>query len=300
MRVLVTGGAGFIGSHLVTLLVEKGLEVVVFDSLVTGKRERIPAGVLFIQGDIRDIDTLSTALEGVTHVAHLAALISVGESMADPLATHAVNVTGMENLLECARRRGLKRVAYASSASVYGDEASLPKKESSPLAPQSPYALSKAINEMQAGMYERTFGLATVGLRIFNVYGPGQSGDHPYASVIPRWIEAMRAGKAITMNGDGSVTRDFVHVRDVVEAMYQALTTEATGVFNIASGKETSLTDLAGILAGIHPKGFEITHRPFREGDVLRSVADISAARRILTFEPMVTLNEGIKELFTL
>ncbi|MDD2657871.1 MAG: NAD-dependent epimerase/dehydratase family protein, partial [Candidatus Pacebacteria bacterium] len=267
MRILVTGGAGFIGSHLVALLASKGIEVRVLDSLVSGKRERVPAGVDFIQGDIRDRDALMAAMKDVTQVVHLAALVSVAESMADPLSTHEVNVTGTEHVLQAMRGAGVKRIVYASSAAVYGDEPSLPKRESSPLQPQSPYALSKVINEAQAGMYERAFGLSPVGLRFFNVYGPGQAGNHPYASVIPRWIEAVRAGRPVTVYGDGSQTRDFVHVRDVAQAIYLALVSNATGVFNIASGEEVSLTELAQIMCeSIHTK-----HEPSPPGDILRS-----------------------------
>lgn len=298
MKVLVTGGAGFIGSHLVALLVREGVDVRVFDSLISGKKEHVPEAAEFIKGDVRDRVVLASALEGVTHVVHLAALVSVAESMTDPLAFHDVNVTGTENVLAAMRTAGISRIVYATSAAVYGDEPSLPKSESSPLAPLSPYALSKALNEMQAGLYGRAFGLSPIGLRFFNVYGPGQAGNHPYASVIPRWVEAARAGRAITVYGDGSQTRDFVHVRDVAEALYRALTKEATGIFNIASGEETSLQELQRIIAGSR-EGVAVKNESPRAGDILRSVADISAARRILEFAPSVSLEEGVKELLT-
>lgn len=299
MKILVTGGAGFIGSHFVDLLAKKGIDVCVFDSLISGKAERIPSDVSFMQGDIRDKEALVVAMQNVTHVVHLAALVSVAESMADPLETHAVNVTGTEHVLDAMRTAGVKRIVYASSAAVYGDESSLPKREDSPLRPQSPYALSKVLNETQSGVYERIFGLSTIGLRFFNVYGPRQLGNHPYASVIPRWIEAIRGGKAVTIYGDGSQTRDFVHVRDVALALYNALVAEATGVLNIASGAETSLQELQQNIAEIHTGGFEVRNEPSREGDILRSVADISAARRALNFTPSVGLHEGISELLT-
>ena len=297
MKVLVTGGAGFIGSHVVKLLLDEGAEVRVFDSLISGKRERVPETAEFITGDIRDKSALASACEGVTHVVHLAALVSVAESMADPISFHDVNVTGFENVLEAMRAANVSRIVYASSAAVYGDEPELPKRESSPLAPQSPYALSKAVNEMQASLYERVFGLAPVGLRFFNVYGLGQRGNHPYASVIPRWIEALRARRDIALNGDGSQTRDFVHVVDVSRAIYLALSTNTNGIFNIASGKETSLTELLRLIADIHPQSFGVVRNPPRAGDIARSVADISAAARAFNFSPTVAIKDGLQEL---
>jgi UDP-glucose 4-epimerase len=300
MRVLVTGGAGFIGSHLVALLVQKGVELRVLDSLVSGKREWIPAEAEFIEGDIRDASALSTVMRDITRVVHLAAHVSVAESMTDPLKTHEVNVMGTENVLNAMRIAGVQRIVYATSAAVYGNDPSLPKTASSPLSPQSPYALSKVLNEMQTKMYKQIFGLLPTGLRFFNVYGPGQLGDHPYASVIPRWIEAVRAGRPILVNGDGSQTRDFVHVRDVVGAMYKALMIEDTGIFNIASGEETSLKDLLHIIESVNRAPVEITYESARKGDIIRSVADISAARRVLGFEPTMRLTEGISELLTI
>ena len=300
MKVLVTGGAGFIGSNLVALLVQKGVTVRVLDSLVSGKRERIPTGVQFIKGDIRDLEDIKSALDGITHVVHLAALVSVSESMKDPGSTYDVNVIGAENVLQATRGTGVKRFVYATSAAVYGDDPSLPKKESSPLSPQSPYALSKVMNELQADMYERIFGLSTVGLRFFNVYGKGQSGNHPYASVIPRWIERIKNKLPITIYGDGSQTRDFVHINDVVGAIYSALLSDATGVYNIASGEETPLNDLRKIIEGAYPKPIEVKNEPAREGDILRSVADISRARDALGFVTTIELTKGITELLVL
>ncbi len=300
MKVLVTGGAGFIGSHLVALLVREGIDICVFDSLVSGKQERLPAGTPFVKGDIRDRDAVLSAMQGVTHVVHLAALVSVAESMTNPLSFHEVNVTGFENILDAMHTAGVARIVYASSAAVYGDDPALPKSESSPLRPLSPYALSKALNELQAGFYERAYGLSPVGLRPFNTYGPGQAGDHPYASVIPRWIEAIRAGRPITIYGDGSQTRDFIHVRDIAGAILLALAAEEPGIFNTASGKETSLLALRDMLAKENKGACETRNEPARKGDITRSIADISAARRILGFEPSVTLEEGIGELFTL
>jgi len=300
MKVLVTGGAGFIGSHLVALLVQKGIDVRVLDSLISGKRERVTDGAQFIKGDIRDCEALKSAIDGITHVVHLAALVSVEESMKDPVSFNDVNVAGTENVLFAAHEAGVTRFVYATSAAVYGDDPSLPKMEAGALRSQSPYAFSKIMNELQAEMYGRIFGLPTVGLRFFNVYGPGQMGNHPYASVIPRWIEMTKEGKPITIYGDGTQTRDFVHVRDVAEAIYSALVSNEKGVFNIASGKETSLNDLMKIIKRTSPKDFDVKNEPSRDGDILRSVADISLACEVLGFNPTVELNGGIEELFAL
>lgn len=299
MKVLVTGGAGFIGSHLAVFLAGKGIEVCVLDSLISGKRERVPNGVTFIKGDIRDSEALRSAMNGVTHVVHLAALVSVAESTRDPVSINDVNVAGTENILFSAREAGVKRFIYATSAAVYGDDPDLPKRETSALNPQSPYALSKIMNELQAEMYRRVFGLSTIGLRFFNVYGPGQLGDHPYATVIPRWIEAIKNERPITVYGDGFQTRDFIHVGDVVGAIYGALTSDKTGVYNIASGEETSLNNLVEIIERVHGKPIQVNKEPARGGDIIRSVADISAARSALGLTPTVALEKGIKELFT-
>src|SRR3989344_684622 len=300
MKVLVTGGAGFIGSHLVALLVQKGIDVRVLDSLISGKRERVTDGAQFIKGDIRDCEALKSAIDGITHVVHLAALVSVEESMKDPVSFNDVNVAGTENVLFAAHEAGVTRFVYATSAAVYGDDPSLPKMEAGALRSQSPYAFSKIMNELQAEMYGRIFGLPTVGLRFFNVYGPGQMGNHPYASVIPRWIEMTKEGKPITIYGDGTQTRDFVHVRDVAEAIYSALVSNEKGVFNIASGKETSLNDLMKIIKRTSPKDFDVKNEHSRDEDILRSVADISLACEVLGFNPTVELNGGIEELFAL
>lgn len=298
-KVLVTGGAGFIGSTLVRTLHDKGVSVVVLDSLITGKRENVPAGVELIEADIRDAAAVQSAMEGVSHVVHLAALVSVPESIAQPLLTHDVNVVGMLNVLEAARMNGVQRVVYASSAAVYGDEPTLPKREDTPLAPQSPYALSKLQDEQLAAYYARIHGLTTVGTRFFNVYGPGQAGNHPYASVVPRWIEALQAGKELTVYGDGSQTRDFVHVRDVARALHCALTAPLTGthVYNVASGTETSLKELRDLLADALGREIAWEEHPERPGDIKRSVAAVEAAKDELAFSVEIPLQEGINEL---
>lgn len=296
MKVLVTGGAGFIGSHIVDLLLKEGAEVRVFDSLVSGKREQVPEEVEFVQGDIRDQDALAAAMKDMTHVVHLAAQVSVPASIEDPLYTHEVNVIGTKNVLEAARHIGVKRLVYASSAAVYGDHPELPKTEESPLQPKSPYATSKITNEVDA----LASGLSTIGLRFFNVYGPGQDANHPYASVIPRWVAAAREGRQIELHGDGTQTRDFIHVHDIAHALLLALKSAYVGVYNIASGEETTLNDLLHVISGVCHDSFDIKNEPARKGDILRSVADTSVARRVLNFTPSVQLADGISKLLTI
>lgn len=300
MRVVVTGGAGFIGSTVVAELQKRGIPITVFDSFVSGKREKIPEGVRVVQGDVRNHTALMLAFGKATHVVHLAAVVSVPESVADPLLTHEVNVNGMSQVLEAARQSGVSRVIYASSAAVYGDEPTLPKHETSPFAPRSPYALSKIQNEYLARFYADIHKVTNVGFRFFNVYGPGQTGDHKYASVVPRWIEAIRKDETIEVYGDGSQTRDFIHVRDVARIICDALTIldlPTGAVFNVASGKETSLKELRDIIASKF--GREVTWKthPARPGDIIRSVADVGEAFRVFGFTPSISLEEGIAEL---
>ncbi len=298
-KVLVIGGAGFIGLHVVHELHEKGIPVAVFDSFVTGSRERVPEGVAIIEGDIRDSDALEHALSDVSHVVHLAALVSVTESMENPLATHDINSTGFVNVLEAARKAGVERVVYASSAAVYGDHPQLPKQENLPFAPRSPYALSKIVNELAARLYADTYNLSTIGLRFFNVYGRGQKGDHPYASVIPRFIEAIKSDRPIEIYGDGNQTRDFVHVRDVASAAVAALHAreDSSRVFNVASGTELSLNELVDLIRTHAGKEIVVIHHPARPGDIQRSVADVGLINHKLGFSTTVPLEEGIREL---
>jgi nucleoside-diphosphate-sugar epimerase len=298
-KVVVTGGAGFIGTHVVRELRSHNIPVVIFDSFVSGKREQIPEEVRIIEGDVRNYGALMRAFSGATHVVHLAAVVSVPESVEDPLLTHEVNVNGMSNVLEAARESGVSRVVYASSAAVYGDEPSLPKHEHSPLAPQSPYALSKIQNEYLAKFYGDIHNMDVVGLRFFNVYGPGQTGDHKYASVIPRWIEAIRAGKTLEVFGNGSQTRDFVHVEDIARAIYKGLIAPITGapVYNIASGVQITLRELKDILAKEMGITIDWTEKPERAGDILHSYANVDKAKQELDFTAETSFAEGVKKL---
>lgn len=295
MKVLVTGGAGFIGSHIVRLLLKEDAEVLVLDSFITGKRESVPKEVVIIEGDIRDQTALEKAMRGVTHVVHLAAFVSVPASIEDPIYTHEVNVIGTKNVLKAARHAGIKRLVYASSAAVYGDHSELPKTEESPLQPKSPYAVSKVANEFDA----LASGLSTMGLRFFNVYGPGQDAGHPYASVIPRWVAATKDNRVIELHGDGTQTRDFIHVHDVARAILLALKSAYVGICNVASGIETVLKDVLQHIGEVLDKDILHERTPERAGDIKRSVARVDRAREALNFEAKIPLKEGLKDLLS-
>jgi len=293
MKILVTGGAGFIGSHVVRKLIDEGMEVVVLDSFVSGSESNIPQGVLVLRGDIRDMEIVQKAAQDVTGIVHLAALVSVPISVANPGLTEEVNVEGTKNIFQAARELGVRRVVYASSAAVYGNEPSVPKSEGSILKPESPYAASKLENERSAVVS----GISTMGLRFFNVYGPGQTGSHAYASVIPRWMEAVRDGREITVYGDGSQTRDFVHVSDVASAVLAALSSKEQGVVNVASGTERSLKDVLDLLSTEVGRPLSVAYLPPRAGDILRSYASIESAREKIDFKPTIEFQEGIRSL---
>ena len=297
-NVLITGGAGFIGSHVVRDLLANGDTVTVFDSFETGSRDALPSGIEVLEADIRDLEALHRAMEGKTHVVHLAALVSVPRSIEDPGLTEAVNVEGTRNVLAAAKEAGVSRLVYASSAAVYGNDPSLPKREDSPLLPESPYASSKIANELDAAAFLE-HGLSSMGLRFFNVYGPGQAGSHPYASVVPRFVEAARANVPIHLYGDGSQTRDFVHVRDVASAVRSALASGTDGVANIASGEQLSLAALIELLGAIRGSELAIERLPDRPGDIKHSVAHIGTAQGALSFKPSVTLEDGLRELLS-
>lgn len=293
MKILVTGGAGFIGSHVIRELRAHGHEVVVLDSFVSGTREAVPEGIEVIEGDIRDKQTVTAAMQGVTKVVHLAALVSVPLSVENPELTQAINVEGTNNVFEAAKAAGIERIVYASSAAVYGNDPAVPKHEQSTLAPESPYASSKIENEKTAA----GSSVSAMGLRFFNVYGPGQRGSHPYASVVPRWVEAVRTGTPITLYGDGSQTRDFVHVRDIALAINAALDAQVSGVANIASGTEVSLMELIRLIERVSGRDVEVERYETRAGDVARSIADISRATDTLNFRTSVPLEDGLREL---
>lgn len=308
---LVTGIAGFIGSNLALRLLELGQKVSGIDNFSSGSRINLealraaaprPGNFCFREGDIRNPDQLQLAMQGVDFVLHQAALGSVPRSLKDPLGTSSVNLLGTQQILSTASACGVKRVVYASSSSVYGDSPEYPMREETLGAALSPYALSKRCCELSAGIWERCFGLDTVGLRYFNVFGPRQSAQGPYSAVIPLWISALRQGRECLINGDGSISRDFCYVENVVQANLLAASgsSELRGkIFNIACGDEMSLNELHACLAdqmrpyGVSPK--EPRRGPERPGDLRRSRADISAARRMLGYEPVIGAKEGLK-----
>jgi nucleoside-diphosphate-sugar epimerase len=298
---LVTGGAGFIGSHLAQTLVERGKAVRIFDDFSTGKESHITpfAGrVEIIRGDLRDLARVRAAVAGVEVVFHQAALASVPRSIADPLTTLETNVNGTHHVLLAARDANVRRVVYASSSSVYGNTPTLPKHEMMPPSPMSPYALHKLTGEHLCRLYSQVYGLETVALRYFNVFGPRQDPASPYAAVIPRFLQALLAGQPPIVFGDGTQTRDFTYIANVVGAnLLAAEATEAVGqAINIGCGERISLNELlrqAGELLG---KPVEAEYRAPRAGDIHDSLADIHLARHLLGYEPTVRFADGLAQ----
>ncbi|MBI4854599.1 MAG: SDR family oxidoreductase [Acidobacteria bacterium] len=299
-KVLVTGGAGFIGSHLVDGLLEKGYQVRVLDNFSTGKEENLAANFPYIEvikGDICDEAVINKAVRGVEYILHQAALGSVPRSIDDPLTTHDCNTTGTLKLLVAARDAGVKRLIYASSSSVYGNTPILPKLETMPTSPRSPYALSKLSGEIYCQLFNSLYGLETVCLRYFNVFGPRQDEHSQYAAVIPRFASALLTDQPLTIFGDGKQTRDFTYIKNVVEANLLAMIAEnnATGeAFNIACGAHYSILDLAKELSHILSAPLKINYYNARSGDVQDSYADISKATQLLNYLPKVSFSEGL------
>ncbi len=299
-RVLVTGGAGFIGSHIVDALVDQGAEVRVLDSFVTGKRENLAhhTQVEVVEGDIRDLDTCQRACEGVSVVLHQAALGSVPRSLKLPSDTFASNVLGTANIFTAARDQGIQRVVYASSSSVYGDSQELPKREGREGTPLSPYAVSKQMNEELAAIYARCFDLEPIGLRYFNIYGPRQDPKGPYAAVIPRFFDAFVQGKAPQIHGDGEQSRDFTFVLDAVQAnLRAALAPKAAAgrAYNIGAEGQTTVNELARVIRELTGATVVPTHVDPRPGDVKHSNADISAAKEAFGYAPSTRIETGLR-----
>ncbi len=295
--VLITGGAGFIGSHLARRLSEDGGEIRLLDNLSTGFESNLEGSEAeLIIGDIRSRDLFHRALEGVTTVYHLAAYISAPQSVREPELCYDINVMGSLRVLEAALKAGVSRVVLASSAAIYGDS-DKPCTELLLPYPQSPYAASKISMEETAKVFTREFGLETVCLRFFNVFGPRQDPDSPYAAVIPQFIQELEAGRGITILGDGQQTRDFVYVDDVVQACLLAMESEAAvgESINIASGRSVSILELAEILQGFYPEAPEVQFGAPRQGDVRFSQADITKAREALGYRPNIELEEGLR-----
>lgn len=302
---LVTGGAGFIGSHIVRYILSNGGFVRVLDNLLTGNYKNIEEHAShpnfeFIEGDITDLETCQKQCQGIDYVCHQAALGSVPRSLLFPEKTNEINVSGFINMLIAAKENQVKRFVYASSSSVYGDEYSLPKMEAKIGAPLSPYAVSKYANELYANVFAKSYGLETIGLRYFNIFGPQQDPNGPYAAVIPLFISQIMNDQPIKINGDGKTTRDFTFVANAVQANVLALMTDNTSainqVYNIACGANFSLLELVSNIESATGKKATIEHRDFRQGDIRDSLADISKAIDLLGYEPIVDFNKGIQE----
>lgn len=299
-RVLVTGGAGFIGSHLVDRLVAEGFAVRVLDDFSTGREANLVRSadrIELLRGDLCDEALVARALEGVELVFHQAAIPSVPRSVAEPLRTHAVNADGTLLLLETARRADVRRVVFAASSSVYGESEALPKVESMPAMPLSPYALQKYVGEVYCRLYTQLYGLETVALRYFNVFGPRQNPESDYAAVIPLFIRNYLRGDAPRVFGDGEQTRDFTYVSDAVEANLRAADAPraAGAVVNVAGGRETSVNELAFRIRELTGATLDPIYDPPRAGDVRHSVAGLARARELLGYAPAVDLREGLE-----
>ena len=319
---LVTGGAGFIGSHLVEELLRRKQTVRIVDNFLTGKQENVTAAMAvalspsleagvgsgagigaatgfcdLLEGDLADPAVARAAVEGVDYVLHQAALPSVPRSVEDPLTSHRANVEGTLNVLLAARDAGVKRVVYAGSSSAYGDTPTLPKREDMPTNPLSPYALQKLVGEQYMQLFTRLYGLETVTLRYFNVFGPRQDPSSPYSGVISLFLRALTEGRVPTIHGDGEQTRDFTYVANVVDGVLRAV--EAPGVagevINLATGQRVSLNQLYAMLQSLTGSTVAASHGPPRAGDVRDSQADIEKARRLLGYKPIAGLDEGLR-----
>ncbi len=301
-KYLVTGGAGFIGSNIVKRLVEEGKEVRVLDNLSTGKRKNIEPfldKVEFVEGDFTDMDVARTAVKGVDYVIHTGAIPSVPRSIDDPVKTNAANITGTLNLLIASRDEKVKRFVYSASSSAYGDSKVMPKEETMGTAPKSPYAIQKLVGEMYCQNFYKLFGLETVCLRYFNVFGPNQDPESVYSAVVPLFIKKLQKGESPVILGDGSTSRDFTYVDNNVDANLRACVagSECAGeVINIACGYEISLNQLVEKINVEIGTDVKPEYKDERAGDVKHSLADISKAERLLGYKPLVSFDEGLKK----
>jgi len=298
-RYLVTGGAGFIGSHIAEALLDQGECVRVFDNLVTGKETNlvgIKGHIQFIQGDLRDLNAVKAAMQGIEVVFHQGALASVPRSIADPITSLETNINGTQNILLAARDAGVRRVVYASSSSVYGNTPVLPKHEDMPTNPMSPYAVHKLTGELLCGVFRRIYGLETVALRYFNVFGPRQDPASEYAAVIPRFLTALIEKRRPIVFGDGEQTRDFTYIANVVQAnLLGASAPDAVGyALNIGCGEQVSLNTLLQLAGELLNVDVQAEYREPRSGDVRDSRADISLAQRLLGYQPTIGFREGL------
>jgi UDP-glucose 4-epimerase len=302
MHVLVTGGAGFIGSHLVDALLLAGHRVRVLDNLSTGHRENLPAFhpmLDFVHGDIRDCNAVAFGLRGIDAVVHLAAVASVQASVNDPIGTHQTNLDGTLHLLEAAHRHGARRFVYASSAAVYGEAGPLPIVEALPPAPLSPYAIDKLAGEQYLAYFARRYDMLTTAFRFFNVYGPRQDPSSPYSGVISIFAKRIEHHEPITIFGDGTQTRDFVYVGDLVRVLMRALEDgKGAGMtLNLGTGIETSVNTLTSVLEYLAQQSLTVTWGPARHGDIHRSCADVTRLRKAFGMVPATPVSEGLRTL---
>ncbi|HET6399482.1 MAG TPA: SDR family oxidoreductase [Candidatus Thermoplasmatota archaeon] len=297
MKVVVTGGAGFIGSHIAESYVNEGAEVHIIDDLATGHRRNVPAGATFHEGSILDSNLLSKVFAGASFVFHQAALGSVPRSISDPLRSNEVNVSGTLGVLLAARDAQVRKVVFAASSSAYGDTPTLPKHEAMPVNPQSPYAVTKVAGEHYCRAFSNIYGLPTTALRYFNVYGPRQDPNGAYAAVIPRFIAAAFKGNPLLIYGDGSQTRDFTYVADVVRANKLAAEEKRTDglVMNIGAAGRTSIRELAGLVIRLSRSQSRIELAPSRPGDIRDSLADLTLAERAMGYRPEYPITQGLK-----
>jgi len=301
MNVLITGGAGFIGSHVAERLIAQGKHVQVLDNLSTGKRENLPKHELltFYKGDIRDKDLVGKCCRNADAVVHLAAVASVQASVDDPAMTHQSNFDGTLNLLESCREEGVKRFLYACSAAIYGDTEELPVREETSLNPLTPYAVDKLSGEYYLSYYSRQYGLNTSSFRFFNIYGPRQDPSSPYSGVISIMADRLLAGKEMTIFGDGKQTRDFVYVGDLADLLIESLTRDdmAGSIMNVGTGKQISLLDLKAALEEASGKELKVTFGEPRAGDIKFSCAAVERLVKCFGKAPTTTIEDGLKEL---
>ncbi|MEX2491084.1 MAG: NAD-dependent epimerase/dehydratase family protein [Nitrospirales bacterium] len=300
MHVLVTGGAGFIGSHSVEALLESNLPVRVLDNFSTGSRQNLPThSLLDVQvGDIQNKVAVHKAMEGVSHVLHLAAQVSVQASIEDPVQSSSTNIGGFVNVLQAARLCGVERMVYASSAAAYGRPIRLPLTETDMPQPCSPYGLEKLVNDQYAALFAKEFGQSLLGLRYFNVYGPRQDPSSPYAGVISKFISMIEQERSLSVFGDGTQTRDFIFVKDIAKANVQALQSEMSGICNVATGRSITLLHLIEVLSRCVNRKIDVAHLPARTGDIPFSEADIVKLSSLLGAPNMTSLREGLSSLF--
>ena len=309
--VLVTGGAGFIGSNLCEALLKKENKVVCLDNFATGKRENIAPflshpNFILIEGDIRNLKDCQLAVKGVNFVLHQAALGSVPRSINDPITSNDVNISGFLNMLVASRDEGVKRFVYAASSSTYGDSESLPKVEDKIGKPLSPYAITKYVNELYADVFSKTYGLETIGLRYFNVFGRKQDPNGAYAAVIPKFVSQFMKGESPTVNGDGNYSRDFTYIDNVIQANLLSLITKdkeaINTVYNVAYGDRNTLNDLIHYLREELTnyddtiEKIEVLYGPERAGDIPHSLASVEKAKKLLNYNPQFSLQDGLKE----